>query len=407
MRLRLEHALLESGVQPDVLVEVEDGWITVGTIRSPAGDVDVVPGLTLPGLANCHSHAFHRALRGRTQTERGSFWTWREQMYAVAAELDAGHLLRARPRHLRRDARDRHQRGRRVPLPAPPARRDAVRRPQRDGQGAAGGGRRGGDPDPPARHLLPRRGHRPTTRGRAGAVLRRRRRRVGGTSGCVRRPAGRRCDPLGACGPARPAEGGRRGCPGRAAARARLRAGRRERGLPRGVRPHSHAAARRGRRARAADDRRARHPPDRGRRRAARGVEHQCLLLPDHRARPRRRDRSGAAAARRRRHADPGFRQPRGDRPVRGDARGGDARAAGFAAPRSLVALRSCSRPRRTTDTGRSASTTPAGSRRASGPTSSRSTSSTHPHPRAPAHTAETIVFAATAADATTDREAE
>ena len=32
-------------------------------------------------------HAFHRALRGRTQRERGSFWTWREQMYAVAAEL--------------------------------------------------------------------------------------------------------------------------------------------------------------------------------------------------------------------------------------------------------------------------------------------------------------------------------
>ena len=52
-----------------------------------AGESDAVPGLTIPGLANCHSHAFHRALRGRTQTERGSFWTWREQMYAVAAEL--------------------------------------------------------------------------------------------------------------------------------------------------------------------------------------------------------------------------------------------------------------------------------------------------------------------------------
>ena len=51
------------------------------------GETDTTPGLTLPGLANCHSHAFHRALRGRTQTERGSFWTWREQMYAVAAEL--------------------------------------------------------------------------------------------------------------------------------------------------------------------------------------------------------------------------------------------------------------------------------------------------------------------------------
>ncbi|MDT0203500.1 formimidoylglutamate deiminase [Nocardioides sp. AE5] len=45
----------------------------------------------IPGFANCHSHAFHRALRGRSQalpaTGRGSFWTWREQMYAVAARL--------------------------------------------------------------------------------------------------------------------------------------------------------------------------------------------------------------------------------------------------------------------------------------------------------------------------------
>ena len=43
--------------------------------------------MTIPGLANCHSHAFHRALRGRTQRERGTFWTWREQMYAVASTL--------------------------------------------------------------------------------------------------------------------------------------------------------------------------------------------------------------------------------------------------------------------------------------------------------------------------------
>jgi formiminoglutamate deiminase len=39
-------------------------------------------------MANAHSHAFHRALRGRTQRERGTFWTWREQMYAVAQRLD-------------------------------------------------------------------------------------------------------------------------------------------------------------------------------------------------------------------------------------------------------------------------------------------------------------------------------
>jgi formiminoglutamate deiminase len=83
MRLELPHALLEDGVHDDVVLEVEDGVIrSVGTGGQSAGAT-----LTLPGLANCHSHAFHRALRGHTQTERGTFWTWREQMYAVAAEL--------------------------------------------------------------------------------------------------------------------------------------------------------------------------------------------------------------------------------------------------------------------------------------------------------------------------------
>jgi formiminoglutamate deiminase len=45
-------------------------------------------GLTLPGLANTHSHAFHRALRGRTHETVGSFWSWRDLMYDVAARLD-------------------------------------------------------------------------------------------------------------------------------------------------------------------------------------------------------------------------------------------------------------------------------------------------------------------------------
>ena len=38
-------------------------------------------------FANCHSHAFHRALRGRNH--RGStFWGWRDGMYGVAEVLD-------------------------------------------------------------------------------------------------------------------------------------------------------------------------------------------------------------------------------------------------------------------------------------------------------------------------------
>ena len=43
------------------------------------------------GLATAHSHAFQRALRGRTQrraTAAGSFWSWRGLMYDLAAKLD-------------------------------------------------------------------------------------------------------------------------------------------------------------------------------------------------------------------------------------------------------------------------------------------------------------------------------
>ncbi|MCA0294237.1 MAG: formimidoylglutamate deiminase [Actinobacteria bacterium] len=42
----------------------------------------------VPAFANCHSHAFHRALRGRA-LGGGDFWGWRDGMYAVAGALDA------------------------------------------------------------------------------------------------------------------------------------------------------------------------------------------------------------------------------------------------------------------------------------------------------------------------------
>ena len=41
--------------------------------------------LTLPGFVNAHSHAFQRALRGRT--EGADFWGWRESMLDLAREL--------------------------------------------------------------------------------------------------------------------------------------------------------------------------------------------------------------------------------------------------------------------------------------------------------------------------------
>jgi formiminoglutamate deiminase len=71
----------------DVLVEVAAGRITTVSPGAPRQGTRL-PGLTLPGLADVHSHAFHRALRGRTHTGGGTFWTWRDRMYEVADRLD-------------------------------------------------------------------------------------------------------------------------------------------------------------------------------------------------------------------------------------------------------------------------------------------------------------------------------
>ncbi len=88
------HALLPAGPAHDVTFDVVGGrFAAIRTGSRPAPGTTVLPGVVLPGLANCHSHAFHRALRGRTYTGGGTFWTWREGMYAVAAALDPGSYL--------------------------------------------------------------------------------------------------------------------------------------------------------------------------------------------------------------------------------------------------------------------------------------------------------------------------
>ncbi len=107
----LERAWVDGTVREEVYVEIEDGrfvavevrgrsapfvggvTVTKGADPRLTGDRTRLRGLTIPGLANCHSHAFHRALRGRTQRGRGTFWTWREQMYAVAERLDPESYL--------------------------------------------------------------------------------------------------------------------------------------------------------------------------------------------------------------------------------------------------------------------------------------------------------------------------
>ncbi|QDP97770.1 formimidoylglutamate deiminase [Microlunatus elymi] len=104
-----EHACLPTGPADNVLLTEQDGrWTKIITGAEP-GSAHRLPGVLFPGFANCHSHAFHRALRGRThqpfdklRTPLGqgsaggveNFWTWRTAMYEVAARLDPDSYLR-------------------------------------------------------------------------------------------------------------------------------------------------------------------------------------------------------------------------------------------------------------------------------------------------------------------------
>ncbi|WP_394250071.1 formimidoylglutamate deiminase [Arthrobacter pityocampae] len=85
-----EHAWLGAeGVADAVRVEVDDAGLVASVlpgVPARAGDV-VLRGVVFPAAANAHSHAFHRALRGRTHDRGGTFWTWRETMYRAAAAL--------------------------------------------------------------------------------------------------------------------------------------------------------------------------------------------------------------------------------------------------------------------------------------------------------------------------------
>jgi formiminoglutamate deiminase len=80
----------------DVLVETDD----LGLVRAVTSGVTAPPdalaltGWVMPGFVNDHSHAFHRALRGRTHQGANSFWSWRDRMYELATFLTPDSYLR-------------------------------------------------------------------------------------------------------------------------------------------------------------------------------------------------------------------------------------------------------------------------------------------------------------------------
>jgi formimidoylglutamate deiminase len=93
---RFERALTPDGWRGPVWVEVDGaGWIIAVHGEEPP-DASAVPvaGAALPGFPNVHSHAFQRALAGRTETggSGDDFWSWRDSMYRLVAAITPDDL---------------------------------------------------------------------------------------------------------------------------------------------------------------------------------------------------------------------------------------------------------------------------------------------------------------------------
>lgn len=88
MKIWVDRLLRDGELARGVLFESDDaGSVAAETVGAPRPSDATALDFAVPGFANAHSHAFHRALRGRTH-ESGSFWSWRELMYRAANRLD-------------------------------------------------------------------------------------------------------------------------------------------------------------------------------------------------------------------------------------------------------------------------------------------------------------------------------
>ncbi len=86
------HALLPDGWAENVRFVVDaSGDLTAVARNSPPGNAMPLDGFVLAGMPNAHSHAFQRALAGRTESASrsgDSFWTWRDAMYAAIERIE-------------------------------------------------------------------------------------------------------------------------------------------------------------------------------------------------------------------------------------------------------------------------------------------------------------------------------
>jgi len=89
MKLYAENILLNDGWASKQTITIEQGLITAIETGMIEG-AEIANGAVIPGMINCHSHAFQRAFAGFSEQGsegQDSFWTWRKIMYQFLAQL--------------------------------------------------------------------------------------------------------------------------------------------------------------------------------------------------------------------------------------------------------------------------------------------------------------------------------
>ena len=92
----IKRALLSQGWAKNVRLGVDDKGLIVSLKTNVSAEQDDHRlGLVIPGLVNCHSHAFQRAMAGLTEYQvspTDTFWSWRKTMYRFANLVSPGDL---------------------------------------------------------------------------------------------------------------------------------------------------------------------------------------------------------------------------------------------------------------------------------------------------------------------------
>jgi formimidoylglutamate deiminase len=96
--LYAHRVLLPAGWAENVAITIDgDGLISDLRVNVPAipQGAQLISGVVVPGVPNCHSHAFQRAIVGLTESRSGSedsFWSWRDAMYRLLGKIGPEQL---------------------------------------------------------------------------------------------------------------------------------------------------------------------------------------------------------------------------------------------------------------------------------------------------------------------------